>query len=50
MESKHARGWVHNGILTKKKWNERAISLNIDTCSMEKYVDMSHFPIPTSEN
>ena len=50
LESKHARGWVHNVVLTKKKWNERAISLNIDTRSMEKYVDMSHFPIPTSEN
>ena len=36
-------------VLTKKKWNEKAIRLNIDTRTMEKYMDVTHFPIPTSE-
>ena len=49
LESEHARGWVHNVVLTKKKWNEKAIRLNIDTRAMEKYVDVTHFPIPTPE-
>ena len=31
---------VYNVVLTKKKWNERAI---------RKYVDVTHFPIPTPE-
>ena len=30
LESVHARGWVHNVVHTKKKWNERAIRLNLD--------------------
>ena len=49
LESEHARGWVHNAVLTKKKWDERAIRLNIETRAMEKYVDVTHFPIPTPE-
>ena len=49
LESEHARGWVHNVVLTKKKWDERAIRLNLDTRAMEKYADVTHFPIPTPE-
>ena len=33
-------------VLTKKKWNEKVIRLNLDTQAMEKYVDVTHFPIP----
>ena len=36
-------------VLTKKKWSEKAIRLNIDTRAMEMYVDVTHFPIPTPE-
>ena len=49
LESEHARGWVHNVVLTKKKWSEKAIRLNIDTRAMEMYVDVTHFPITTPE-
>ena len=49
LESEHARGWVHNVVLTKKKWDEKAIRLNVDTRAMEKYVDVTHYPIPTPE-
>ena len=44
-ESEHARGWVHNVVLTKKKWSEKTIRLNIDTRAMEMYVDVTNFPI-----
>ena len=50
LESEHARGWVHNAVLTKKNWNEKAIRLNIDTRAMEKYVDVTHFPIPMANS
>ena len=50
LESEHGRGWVHNVVLTKKKWNEKAIRLNIDTTAMEKYVDVTHFPIPMANS
>ena len=36
-------------VLTKKKWNETAIRLKLDTRAMEKYVDVTHFPIPMPE-
>ena len=49
LESLHARGWVHNVVLTKKKWNKTAIRLKLDTRTMEKYVDVTHLPIPTPE-
>ena len=47
--AEHARGWVHNVVLTKKKWDEKAVRLNIDTMTMEKAVEVTHFPIPTAE-
>ena len=49
LESEHARGWVHNVVLTKKKYDKKAIRLTIDTRPMEKSVDVTLFPIPTSE-
>ena len=49
LESEQARGWVHNIVLTKKKWDDKAIRLNIDTRAMEKFADVPHFPIPTAE-
>ena len=39
--SEHARGWVHNVVLTKKKWDEKAIRLNLDTKTMEKAVEVT---------
>ena len=47
--SEQARGWVHNIVLTKKKWDDKAVRLNIDTRAMEKYAEVPHFPIPTAE-
>ena len=49
LDSEHARGWVHNVVLTKKKWDAKAIRLNIDTRNMEAVVQKTHFPIPTAE-
>ena len=34
-------------VLTKKKWSEKAIRLSINNRAMEKYVEVTHFPIPT---
>ena len=34
-----------NIVLTKKKWSEKTIRLNIDTRAMEMYVDVTNFPI-----
>ena len=37
-------------VLTKKRWNEKSIRLNLETQAMEKYVDVTHFPIPTPKS
>ena len=45
----HATGWVHNVVLTGKKYDPKAIRLNLDTRLMNKYVEKAAYPIPTAE-
>ena len=44
-----ATGWVHNVVLTGKKWDPKAIRLNLDTRMMKKAVVPAQYPIPTPE-
>ena len=40
-------GWVHNVVLTGKKWDSKAIRLNLDTRMMKKVEVPPQYPIPT---
>lgn len=44
-----ATGWVHNVVLTGKKWDPKAIRMNLDTRLMKQAVVKAQYPIPTSE-
>ena len=45
-----ATGWVHNVVLSGKKWSPDEIRLNLDTRLMKKWVEPSVYPIPTVEH
>merc|ERR1712082_310678 len=42
-------GWIHNVVITAKKWSEDKIRMNLDTRPMAKAVKASHFHIPTPQ-
>ena len=42
-------GWVHNVVLTGKKWDSKAIRLNLDTRMMKKVEVPAQYIIPTLE-
>ena len=42
-------GWVHNVVLTGKKWDSKAIRLNLDTRMMKKVEVLAQYIIPTLE-
>jgi hypothetical protein len=44
--AEHATGWIHNVVLSRKKWDPNAIRLNLDTRQMNAGVKKMMFPIP----
>ena len=42
-------GWIHNVVITAKKWTEEKIRMNLDTRPMKKAIEVSHFHIPTPQ-
>ena len=49
LECTNGTGWIHNIVITGKKWSEDKIRMNIDTRPMKKAVKVSHFHIPTPQ-
>ena len=47
LQCTNGTGWIHNVVITAKKWSENKIRMNIDTRLMAKAVKPSHFHIPT---
>ena len=45
----HATGWVHNVVLSGKRWDPNQIRLNLDTRPMNAAVIKNQYPIPTPE-
>ena len=45
----HATGWVHNVVMCGKKWDPKAVRLNLDTRTIKKHMVEAHYPIPTVE-
>ena len=39
-------GWVTNMVITKKKWNENEVRINIDTKRMNEQLVPTKIPIP----
>ena len=42
-------GWVTNMVITKKKWDEREVRINIDTKRMNSQLIPTKIPIPHPE-
>ena len=42
-------GWVTNMVVTKKRWNEDEVRINIDTKRMNEHLVPTKVPIPTPE-
>ena len=49
LECTNGTGWIHNVVITAKKWSEDKIRMNLDTRPMKKAVKASHFYIPTPQ-
>ena len=49
LPASEAKGWLHNVVITDKKWSKDEIRLNIDTKRMNKWVIPRKYPIPTPE-
>ena len=47
LECTNGTGWIHNVVITAKKWSEDKIRMNLDTRPMAKVVKPSYFHIPT---
>ena len=42
-------GWITNMVVTKKRWDEDKVRINIDTNSMNAHLVSTKVPIPTPE-
>ena len=42
-------GWITNMVVTKKRWNEDEVRINIDTKRMNEHLVPTKVPIPTPE-
>ena len=49
LECTNGTGWIHNIVITAKKWSGDKIRMNLDTRPMKKAVKVSHFHIPTPQ-
>ena len=49
LEDEHAGKWISNLVITKKKWDEKKIRVNLDTRHMEDAIIKSSWNIPTME-
>ena len=49
VECTNGTGWIHNVVITAKKWSADKIRMNLDTRPMKKAVRASHFHIPTPQ-
>ena len=47
--AEHATGWVHNVVISAKRWDKRKIRLNLDTRPMKNAIKKNGFYIPTVE-
>jgi hypothetical protein len=47
--AEHATGWVHNVLISAKKWDKKKIRLNVDTRPMKEAIKKNGFYIPTVE-
>ena len=49
LPTEECTGWVTNMVITKKKWNENEVRINIDTKRMNDQLEPTTIPIPTPE-
>ena len=47
LPANRVKGWVHNPVITDKKWSKEEIRLNIETKLMNEWVEPTKYPIPT---
>ena len=47
--TEHATGWISNLVITKKKWDETKIRVNMDMRHMEGAIAKTMWVIPTVE-
>ena len=43
------KGWIHNLVVTKKRWDSQEVRINVDTKRMNKFIVKTSVPIPTTE-
>ena len=49
LDTKSAKGWISNVVITHKNWDDKKIRVNLDTRPMAAAVKTSHYPIPTPQ-
>ena len=49
LQCENGTGWIHNVVITAKKWSADKIRMNLDTRPMKQAVKVSHFHIPTPQ-
>ena len=42
-------GWIHNLVVTKKRWDSNEVRINVDTKRMNEYIIKTSTQIPTTE-
>ena len=45
----HGTGWLHNIVITGKKWDPNKIRVTLDTRALNKVLEKGEFPIPSAE-
>ena len=45
----HGTGWLHNLVITTKKWDPSKIRVTLDTRALNKVLEKGEYPIPTAE-